>query len=40
MVMSPNGEVLVITHGSSLSFYSTISGKLDTTIEDIGKYKF
>ncbi|XP_014298283.1 transducin beta-like protein 2 isoform X3 [Microplitis demolitor] len=36
MVMSPNGEVIVITHGSSLSFYSGISGKLDTTIEDIG----
>lgn len=34
-MLSPNTEVLVISHGSSLSFYSTITGLLDTTIEDI-----
>lgn len=35
IMLSPNTEVLVISHGSSLSFYSTITGLLDTTIEDI-----
>lgn len=35
LVLSPNGEVLVIAHGSSISFYSTITGALDNTIEDI-----
>lgn len=35
IMLSPNSEVLVISHGSSLSFYSTITGLLDTTIEDI-----
>ncbi|XP_070522969.1 transducin beta-like protein 2 isoform X3 [Cardiocondyla obscurior] len=35
LALSPNAEVLVIAHGSSISFYSTITGVLDTTIEDI-----
>ncbi|XP_050469387.1 transducin beta-like protein 2 isoform X3 [Bombus huntii] len=35
IALSPNTEVLAIAHGSSLSFYSTITGLLDTTIEDI-----
>ncbi|KAH0944890.1 hypothetical protein HN011_010188 [Eciton burchellii] len=35
LVLSPNAEVLVISHGSSISFYSTITGALDTTIENI-----
>ncbi|KZC05484.1 Transducin beta-like protein 2, partial [Dufourea novaeangliae] len=35
IAISPNTEVLVIAHGSSLSFYSTINGSLDSTIEDI-----
>lgn len=35
LALSPNGEVLVISHGSSLSFYSTVSGSFDTTIDDI-----
>ncbi|KAG7207439.1 hypothetical protein KM043_009082 [Ampulex compressa] len=35
IVLSPNAEVLVIAHGSSLSFYSMITGTLDTTIDDI-----
>ncbi|XP_043684621.1 transducin beta-like protein 2 isoform X7 [Vespula pensylvanica] len=35
IALSPNGEVLVITHGSSLSFYNTITGALDNTIKDI-----
>lgn len=35
LALSPNAEVLVIAHGSSLSFYSMISGSLDNTIEDI-----
>ncbi|XP_014479620.1 PREDICTED: mRNA-capping enzyme [Dinoponera quadriceps] len=35
LVLSPNGEVLVIAHGSSISFYSTITGVLDNTIEDL-----
>ncbi|XP_076243383.1 transducin beta-like protein 2 isoform X2 [Calliopsis andreniformis] len=35
IALSPNAEVLAIAHGSSLSFYSTITGLLDTTIEDI-----
>lgn len=35
IALSPNNEVLAIAHGSSLSFYSTITGSLDTTIEDI-----
>lgn len=35
LVLSPNADVLVIAHGSSISFYSTITGVLDTTIEDI-----
>ncbi|XP_053997904.1 transducin beta-like protein 2 [Hylaeus anthracinus] len=35
LALSPNTEVLAIAHGSSLSFYSTIDGSLDNTIEDI-----
>ncbi|XP_071581319.1 transducin beta-like protein 2 [Temnothorax nylanderi] len=35
LALSPNAEVLVIAHGSSLSFYSAITGALDTTTEDI-----
>ncbi|KAL6257563.1 hypothetical protein P5V15_011137 [Pogonomyrmex californicus] len=35
VALSPNTEVLVIAHGSSISLYSTITGTLDTTIEDI-----
>jgi len=35
LVLSPNAEVLVIAHGSSISFYSTVTGALDTTIENI-----
>lgn len=35
LALSPNAEVLVIAHGSSISFYSIITGVLDTTIEDI-----
>ncbi|XP_012150928.1 transducin beta-like protein 2 isoform X4 [Megachile rotundata] len=35
IALSPNTEVLAIAHGSSLSFYSTITGLLDNTIEDI-----
>ncbi|CAK9828448.1 mRNA-capping enzyme [Anthophora retusa] len=35
VALSPNTEVLTIAHGSSLSFYSTITGLLDNTIEDI-----
>ncbi|XP_070154095.1 transducin beta-like protein 2 isoform X2 [Polyergus mexicanus] len=35
LALSPNAEVLVIAHGSSISFYSTITGVLDTTIQDI-----
>lgn len=35
IALSPNTEVLAIAHGSSLSFYSTITGLLDATIEDI-----
>ncbi|XP_043269119.1 transducin beta-like protein 2 [Venturia canescens] len=35
IAVSPNGEVVVIAHGSSLTFYSTVTGTLDTTIEDI-----
>ncbi|XP_014605849.1 PREDICTED: transducin beta-like protein 2 [Polistes canadensis] len=35
IAVSPNSEVLVITHGSSLSFYNTITGSLDNTIRDI-----
>ncbi|XP_076635172.1 transducin beta-like protein 2 [Colletes latitarsis] len=35
VALSPNTEVLAIAHGSSLSFYSTIDGLLDNTIEDI-----
>lgn len=35
LALSPNAEVLVIAHGSSISFYSTITGALDTTIQDI-----
>ncbi|CAL7940479.1 unnamed protein product [Xylocopa violacea] len=35
IALSPNNEVLAIAHGSSLSFYSTITGLLDYTIEDI-----
>jgi len=35
LALSPNAEVLVIAHGSSISFYSTITGVLDTIIEDI-----
>lgn len=35
LVLSPNADVLVIAHGSSISFYSTITGALDTTIDDI-----
>ncbi|XP_066585275.1 transducin beta-like protein 2 isoform X3 [Prorops nasuta] len=33
--LSPNGEVLVIGHGSSLSFYITLTGAFDATIENI-----
>ncbi|XP_011307623.1 transducin beta-like protein 2 isoform X2 [Fopius arisanus] len=36
VALSPNGEVLAISHDTSLSFFSTISGKIDTTIEDLG----
>ncbi|XP_076647720.1 transducin beta-like protein 2 isoform X4 [Halictus rubicundus] len=35
IALSPNTEVLAIAHGSSLSFYSTVTGALDNTIEDI-----
>ncbi|XP_047369119.1 transducin beta-like protein 2 isoform X5 [Vespa velutina] len=35
IAVSPNGEVLVITHGSSLSFYNNVTGSLDNTIKDI-----
>ncbi|KAL6433233.1 hypothetical protein ACFW04_006445 [Cataglyphis niger] len=35
LALSPNAEVLVIAHGSSISFYSTITGVLDTIIQDI-----
>ncbi|XP_076670793.1 RNA guanylyltransferase and 5'-phosphatase mRNA capping enzyme [Andrena cerasifolii] len=35
IALSPNSEVVAIAHGSSLSFYSTITGSLDNTIEDI-----
>lgn len=35
LALSPNAEVLVIAHGSSISLYSTITGVLDSTIEDI-----
>ena len=35
IALSPNSEIVVIAHGSSISFYSTIDGKEDTTIEDI-----
>lgn len=35
IALSPNGEVLVITHGTNLSFYSTVTGLLDKTITDI-----
>ncbi|XP_015605393.1 transducin beta-like protein 2 [Cephus cinctus] len=35
LTLSPNGEVLVIAYGSSLAFYSTITGNLDATIEDV-----
>lgn len=35
LVLSPNAEVLAIAHKSSVSFYSTLTGTLDTTIEDI-----
>ncbi|EFN73424.1 Transducin beta-like 2 protein [Camponotus floridanus] len=35
LALSPNAEVLVIAHGLSISFYSTITGILDTTIQDI-----
>lgn len=35
LALSPNAEVLVIAHGSSLSFYSTFTGQLDNTIDDI-----
>ncbi|XP_015115655.1 transducin beta-like protein 2 isoform X2 [Diachasma alloeum] len=36
VALSPNGEVLAIGHDTSLSLFSTISGQLDTTIEDLG----
>ncbi|KAF7990387.1 hypothetical protein HCN44_000192 [Aphidius gifuensis] len=36
IALSPNAEILVISHGTNLSFYSTVNNKLDTTIEDIG----
>ncbi|XP_051155459.1 transducin beta-like protein 2 isoform X3 [Leptopilina boulardi] len=35
LALSPNGEVLAIAHGSSLSFYCTVTGAFDTTIDDI-----
>lgn len=35
IAISPNGEVLVITHGTSISFYSTVTSTLDKTITDI-----
>ncbi|XP_063975433.1 transducin beta-like protein 2 isoform X3 [Diachasmimorpha longicaudata] len=36
VALSPNGEVLAIGHDTSLSLFSTVSGKLDITIEDLG----
>ncbi|XP_058795675.1 transducin beta-like protein 2 isoform X5 [Phymastichus coffea] len=35
IALSPNAEIIVIGHGSSISFYSTVNGQLDTTIEDV-----
>ena len=35
IALSPNAEIIAIAHGSNLSLYSTVNGKLDTTIEEI-----
>ncbi|KAJ8679511.1 hypothetical protein QAD02_015298 [Eretmocerus hayati] len=35
VALSPNAEIIVIAHGSSISFYSTVNGELDTTIDDV-----
>lgn len=40
IAISPNGEVLVISHGSSLSFYNTVTGTLDNTIRYIFSSKY
>lgn len=40
IALSPNAEVVVIATSNSLSFYSTHTGRLDGTIENIfsGEY--
>lgn len=35
IALSPNAEVLAIATSSNLAFYSTLTGELDSTIEDI-----
>lgn len=35
LALSPNAEVIVIAHGTSLSFFSALTGALDIVIADV-----
>ncbi|XP_063225822.1 transducin beta-like protein 2 isoform X4 [Bacillus rossius redtenbacheri] len=35
LALSPNGEVVVVAHGNSLSFFSVLTGERDSCIDDI-----